>query len=73
MAVTDQQILDAAREAIHALITGRVASYTLPTGHSFTRLDLDKLREVEREYQARVSAAGAGMLTPVQFGDMSGP
>lgn len=74
VATSDQDILDAVRAAILAITSGNVAGYTLPTGQTVTRLDLDKLQRMEATYQARVQAAAAGAaFRPVQFGSSEGP
>lgn len=73
MSTSDQDIYDAARAAILALTLGNAQSYTLPTGVTVTRLDLDKLRNLEREYGSRIANATHGVFAPVQVGGIGGP
>lgn len=56
VAATDQQILDAIKDAIFQIASGAVDSYSV-NGRSFRFADLSKLSELERVYQARVARA----------------
>ena len=57
---TDQQMLDSIRSAIYEITSGGAQSYRLASGHQVTRADLATLHAMEKEYQARVSAAASG-------------
>lgn len=50
---TDQEMLDAIRASILKIVTG--GQSVAADGRSLTRADLPSLREMEREYSARVS------------------
>lgn len=56
---TDAELLDAIRQAIFDIVSGKVQSVTIGQ-QSFTRLDLDKLRAMKREYETEVSRATYG-------------
>jgi hypothetical protein len=72
MAVADQDILDAIDAAILAIITGKAESISA-NGRAMQKLGIDKLQEMKREYEARISSASAGSsgggIALVQFGE----
>lgn len=59
MAKSDQELLTATREAIDALTTGNVQSYSL-NGQQFTRLQLPQLWDQVERLEARVARASRG-------------
>jgi len=64
MAATAQQILDAANDAILALIQGGAKSYTLTiedTQRQVTKLDLDELRVMRDEARKEVNLTTVGI------------
>lgn len=61
MSVADQTMLDAIDAAILAIVTGKMSSTSKGGGASLTRLPLDKLQEMKRDYENRIAlAAGRG-------------
>ncbi len=61
----DQMMLRAVRGAIYELVTGGAQSASISVGtgsQSYTRLDLDKLYQMERHFSERVAAASPGGL-----------
>ena len=59
MAKSDQQLLTATREAIDALTTGNVQSYSL-NGQQFTRLQLPQLWEQVEVLEKRIARSSRG-------------
>jgi hypothetical protein len=66
MAVSDQQILDAVNEAILAILTGQAQSVGA-AGRNFVALGIDKLQDMKREYEDRVTRATSGMFSASRF------
>lgn len=54
---TDAEMLTAIRNAKLAIIQGRVSSYSVGGGVSFSKLSLKELNDLEIDYMARVAAA----------------
>lgn len=60
MALTDEQLLTATREAIDALVQGGASSYTL-NGRTVTKVDLPALRDTVEWLESRIArASGSG-------------
>lgn len=57
MSVSDQDMLDAIDTAILAILEGKMASTSKGNGASLTRLPIDKLQEMKRDYEGRVARA----------------
>jgi hypothetical protein len=66
MAKTDAEILSATQDAIFTIVSGAASSVSI-NGRSFGALDLDKLRNVERFYQARVARTGKSLFAVGKF------
>ena len=64
---TNAELLVAVRAAIYAMMTGgAVVSYSIG-GRSLQRCSLAELRQMEREYQAKVDAASGETVNYGQF------
>ena len=64
-------LLASVETAISDIVAGKVASYTLSDGTTFTKLDLAKLMELRRTLVGEVSAAASSqgaMFEPIAFG-----
>lgn len=68
MAATDQQILDAARDRLLAVITGGVAEFK-EAGEEARLLEIDRLEQVIEKYEARVAGASVPVFRPVRYTD----
>lgn len=62
----DTALLQTIRNALFALIDGGVASYRIGD-REFTKLDLDDLRAMEREYAVRVQSLSSPTLVLAEF------
>ena len=55
-------------EAIAAIVSGRVSSYSLPDGTSVTKLNIDVLMKLRDQVRAEsASASGGAVFKPVAF------
>jgi hypothetical protein len=72
MAVSDQTFLDNIDAALNAIISGRAESLS-SNQRSLTRLGIDKLMALKREFEERIASTSAsesgGGNVLVQFGD----
>lgn len=64
---TDAALLQSVRDAIDAIVSGRVQSYRLGE-RNFTYLELSELRAMESDLGARVAKASTGGVAYASFG-----
>ncbi len=70
MTVTNQQILDQARQTLLDVLAGRVESYNA-LSESARMLKLDQLRETVREYEQKVAQDnGRSVFQPIIEGQL---
>jgi hypothetical protein len=68
---TDQQILDAVREAIHAkLVGGAIQSYSIG-GRNIQHMSLESLQKLEKDFQNRIAASSGSGRTYAKFVDVN--
>lgn len=65
---TDAELLESTREAIDALTTGGVESYSL-NGRSVTKLNLKELWDQVTTLEKRISRTSNGMFGVAEFQD----
>lgn len=62
MARTPEEMLEAVQNALFALISGGVSSYSI-AGRSFTKHNLSELQRLESHYQSQVASTRNGIVT----------
>lgn len=62
LARTPEEMLDAVQNALLALVSGSVSSYSI-AGRSFTYHNLSELQRLESYYQSQVAATRNGIVT----------
>lgn len=66
MSVTDQQLLDAAKTRLLAILNGGVAEFA--EGSERARmLEIDRLQKLIADYEQRVAEASTPIFRPVRF------
>lgn len=65
MSATDQEILDAARDSLKDILTGKTEEFR-HSSHSARLLQIKELRGTIREYEAKVNAASGNVLKPIR-------
>jgi hypothetical protein len=66
---TNQEILNAVKTAIKAILDGgAVQSYTV-NGRNLQKYNLSELMDLQREYEQRVAAESGGATNYVSFAD----
>jgi hypothetical protein len=69
MAASDQQILDAARDRLLAILTGGVAEFR--EGNDEARmLEIDRLESLIEKYEGRVATVDVPVFRPVRCVDL---
>lgn len=63
---TDQQILDALRQALYEIAVNGAASWSV-NGRTYTSLDIDKLQTAISIYEARTTRSTKRMFAPITF------
>ena len=69
---TDAEILAAVKTAIYNLVSGEVASVTMPNGRAYTLQDLDKLQRLEQYYSGKTAYSSSAGRQRIVLGDISG-
>ncbi len=62
MVRTPEEMLEAVQNALFALISGGVSSYSI-AGRSFTKHNISELQRLESHYSAQVSSSRNGIVT----------
>lgn len=74
--VTDAEILAAAKTALGAILTGQASQYSvgMPGGgsRSFSMLNINDLRELIAEYEAKVLSSTRPMFAGIRFAGARG-
>jgi len=65
MTATDQEILDAAKDALKAILLGRTEEFRDGDEQART-LRIKELQAVIREYEAKVNATNGNVLKPIR-------
>jgi hypothetical protein len=65
MSATDQEILDAARDALKDILTGRTEEFR-EASESARLLRIQELRATIREFEAKVRAVNGNVLKPIR-------
>jgi len=65
MSATDQEILDAARDALKDILTGRTEEFR-EASESARLLRIQELRATIREFEAKVRSANGNVLKPIR-------
>lgn len=65
MSATDQEILDEARDALKAILSGRAEEFR-EGSESARTLRISELRATIREYEAKINAASRSVFKPIR-------